>query len=151
MGDMSFEMALVQMSVIGGEERRNLARAEELIAEAAAHGSRLVVLPEAMDLGWTHPSSKNAAEPIPDGEPCRRLAESAASHGIVLCAGLTERCGDQVFNSQHGRVQVDLGGDPLQTFPLYRLRHIRVALDVVPGIEDQSRRPRIVAAQILRL
>jgi hypothetical protein len=97
--DMNFEMALVQMSVTGGDKRRNLARAEELIAEAAAHGSRLVVLPEAMDLGWTHPSSRTAAEPIPDGEPCRRLAESAACHGIFLCAGLTERCGDQVFNS----------------------------------------------------
>jgi predicted amidohydrolase len=92
-------MALVQMSVTGGDKRRNLARAEELIAEAAAHGSRLVVLPEAMDLGWTHPSSRTAAEPIPHGEPCRRLAESAACHGIFLCAGLTERCGDHVFNS----------------------------------------------------
>jgi predicted amidohydrolase len=96
---MDFEMALVQMSVTGGDKRRNLARAEKLIAEAAAHGSRLVVLPEAMDLGWTHPSSRTAAEPIPHGEPCRRLAESAACHGIFLCAGLTERCGDHVFNS----------------------------------------------------
>jgi hypothetical protein len=51
--DMNFEMALVQMSVTGGDKRRNLARAEALIAQAAAHGSCLVVLPEAMDLGWT--------------------------------------------------------------------------------------------------
>jgi predicted amidohydrolase len=96
---MDFKMALVQMFVAGGDQPRNLRRAEELIAEAAAHGSRLVVLPEAMDLGWTHPSSRTAAEPVPDGEPCRRLAECAAYHGIFLCAGLTERCGDQVFNS----------------------------------------------------
>jgi predicted amidohydrolase len=96
---MDFKMALVQMFVAGGDQPRNLRRAEELIAEAAAHGSRLVVLPEAMDLGWTHPSSRTAAEPVPDGEPCRRLAECAASHGIHLCAGLTERRGDQVFNS----------------------------------------------------
>jgi predicted amidohydrolase len=96
---MNFEMALIQMSVVGGNKPRNLARAQAMIAEAAAHGSRLVVLPEALDLGWTHPSSKTEAEPVPDGTPCRRLAESAASHGVLVCAGLTERHGDRVFNS----------------------------------------------------
>lgn len=87
------------MSVIGGNKSQNLARAEQMIAEAAAHGSRLVILPEAMDLGWTHPSSKTDAEPIPNGTPYRRLAQTASSHGVYLCAGLTERCGDMVFNS----------------------------------------------------
>ena len=96
---MSFEMALIQMSVMGGNKVRNLERAQEGIAEAAAHGSHLVVLPEVMDLGWTHPSSKTEAEPIPDGEPYRRLAQAAASHRVFVCAGLTEQSGDRVFNS----------------------------------------------------
>jgi predicted amidohydrolase len=96
---MRFEMALIQLSVIGGNKARNLARAQELIAAAAAHGSRLVVLPETLDLGWTHPSSQTDAEPIPDGEPYRRLAQSAAKQGVYICAGLTERSGDKVFNS----------------------------------------------------
>jgi predicted amidohydrolase len=96
---MPFEMALIQMSVGGGDKPRNLARAEQRIAEAAAHGSRLALLPEAMDLGWTHPSSQTGAEPIPDGEPFRRLSQAASSHRLYVCAGLTERCGDQVFNS----------------------------------------------------
>lgn len=96
---MPFKLALIQMTVIGGDKLGNLARAETLIAEAAAHGSRLVLLPEALDLGWTHPSSKTGAEPVPDGEPCRRLSRAAASHGVYVCAGLTERCGDQVFNA----------------------------------------------------
>ena len=96
---MRFEMALLQMSVIGGEKRRNLSRAQEMIAEAAAHGSRLVVLPEAMDLGWTHPSSQTEAEPIPGGEPCQQLAQAASAHGVYVCAGLTERSGKRIFNS----------------------------------------------------
>ena len=75
---MAFEMALIQMSVAGGAKFRNVAHAEELIAKAADHGSALVILPEALDLGWTHPSSVTEAEPIPEGEPFRRLAEAAA-------------------------------------------------------------------------
>jgi predicted amidohydrolase len=96
---MCFEMALIQMSVTGGNKPRNLMRAKQMIAEASAHGSRLVVLPEAMDLGWLHPSGKTDAEPIPDGEPYRQLALSASLHGVHVCAGLTERFGDQIFNS----------------------------------------------------
>ena len=94
-----FEMALVQMYVLGGGKLRNLTRAEEMIAEAAAHGSRLVLLPELMDLGWTHPSCLAEAEPIPEGKACRRLARAARSLGVYVCAGLAERCGNQVYNS----------------------------------------------------
>ena len=96
---MHFEMALIQMAVTGGDKPCNLARAQKLIAEAAAHGRRLIILPETMDLGWTHPASQTGAEPIPDGEPFRCLARAAAAHGVYICAGLTERSGDQVFNS----------------------------------------------------
>ncbi len=95
----SFELALAQMSVVGGDKAGNLRRAERAVEEAAAHGSRIVLLPEALDCGWTHPSSLTEAEPIPEGEPYRRLARSAANSRVVVCAGLTERCGEQVFNS----------------------------------------------------
>lgn len=96
---MRFEMALVQMPVAGGDKAGNLARAEAMIARAAAHGSRLVLLPETLDLGWTHPSAAAGAEPVPDGEPCRRLSRAAAAHGVFVCAGLTERAGVRVFNA----------------------------------------------------
>ena len=95
----SFQLALLQMRVEGGEPAQNLARAEALMRDAAAGGAECVVLPEAMDVGWTHPASRGQAEPIPDGEPCRRLAAAAREHGIYVCAGLTERDGDRVFNS----------------------------------------------------
>lgn len=106
---MAFKVALIQMCVRGGEKEANLARARGLIAEAAANDARLAVLPEAMDLGWTHPSSKSEAEPVPAGTPCRALAEAAAESGVYVCAGLTEAAGEHVFNTAviidaHGQV-----------------------------------------------
>ena len=96
---MNFKMALIQMAVTGGDKQRNLLQAEKLIAEAGKHGSKLAVLPEAMDLGWTHPSSTTEAEPVPGGEAFCRLAQAASSNSIYVCAGLTERCDDRVYNS----------------------------------------------------
>jgi predicted amidohydrolase len=95
----SFKLAMVQMRVDGGAKRTNLARAEERIAAAAQHDAQVVLLPEALTLGWTHPSSATEAESIPLGESCARLATSARQHGVYVCAGLVERDGDRVFNS----------------------------------------------------
>src|SRR4051794_15211804 len=95
----TFKLAMVQMRVDGGAQDANLARAEERIAEAAQHGADVVLLPEALTLGWTHPSSLTEAEPIPGGEACRRLAASANKHRLYVCAGLVERDGERVFNA----------------------------------------------------
>jgi predicted amidohydrolase len=103
-----FQLALIQMRVDGGEKERNLERAEARIAEAARSGAACVLLPEALDLGWTHPSSLTEAEPIPDGMPCRRLCAAARQHRVYLCAGLTERAGEQVYNAA---VLIDRGGN----------------------------------------
>lgn len=94
-----FKIALIQMLVEGGNKQRNLARAEALIKEAAENGADLVLLPEALDLGWTHPSCKAEAEPIPNGEPAQRLIQAAGRHGVFICAGLTEREGQKIYNS----------------------------------------------------
>ena len=95
----SFKLAMVQMLVEGGERDKNLDRAEARIREAAGHGAAVVVLPEAMDLGWTHPSARSGAGPIPGGSTCRRLMKAAAENRVYVCAGLTETDGDRVFNS----------------------------------------------------
>ena len=57
-----FKLALVQMYVEPGNLQKNLSNAEKLIAEAAAGGADFVLLPEVMDLGWTHPSAKQYAK-----------------------------------------------------------------------------------------
>jgi predicted amidohydrolase len=94
-----FKLALLQMEVRGGEKDRNIHHAITLIAKAAAQGAEVVLLPECMDLGWTHPSSLEKAEAIPDGMPCQRLMQAAREHQVIVCAGLTERWQDKIYNS----------------------------------------------------
>ena len=56
---------MAQLLVEGGEPERNLERAEEMICEAAQGGCQIVLLPETLDLAWTHPSAKNEALAVP--------------------------------------------------------------------------------------
>lgn len=101
---------MVQMRVDGGKPEANVERALARIAEAAKAGANVVVLPEALNLGWTHPSAEKLSELIPDGPTCQALREAAVENSIFVCAGLVERTGDKVFNSA---VLFDPGGELL--------------------------------------
>jgi predicted amidohydrolase len=105
-----FTLAMFQMRVEGGAKATNLARAEQGIATAKRRGADVVLLPEALDLGWTHPSARREADEIPRGEPCQRLCAAARQQRILVCAGLIERSGDRIFNSA---VLIDANGDVL--------------------------------------
>jgi predicted amidohydrolase len=96
---MQFNLALIQMRVVGGSKASNLQRALQRIDRAVDGGARLLLLPEAMDLGWTDDSARTHAEPIPGGTPFTQLADAARRHGVYICAGLTERAGAQVYNA----------------------------------------------------
>ncbi len=87
------------MKVVGGDRAANLDHAGEMIAEAAQNGAQFVLLPEAMDLGWTDPSALTEAEAIPEGKTCRILSEMAIKYNLYICSGLIEKDGDKVFNS----------------------------------------------------
>ncbi len=87
-----------QMLVEGGEPERNLSRAEQMIEQGAKAGADVVLLPECLDLAWTHPSALTEAEPIP-GPRSDRLIAAATRNKVYLCAGLTEKSGDRVYNS----------------------------------------------------
>lgn len=94
-----FRIALAQMLVEGGRKAANLQRAERSIAEAARRGAPVVLLPEALNLGWMHPAAETEADAIPGGESCERLRAAARTHGVYVCAGLVERDGGRIFNS----------------------------------------------------
>lgn len=98
------------MYVEGGNRQRNLLHAEEFIAAAATHGADIALLPEAMDLGWTHPSCISDADSIPEGETCRRLRKMAREHGMYICSGLVEKTDDQIYDSA---VMIDRAGNIL--------------------------------------
>ena len=95
----AFKMALCQMKVVGGDREANLAHAGEMIAEAAQCGAQFILLPEAMDLGWTDPSALTAAEPVPGGRTCSFLSKMAVKYKLYICSGLIEKDGEKVYNS----------------------------------------------------
>jgi len=93
------KLALAQMLVEPGNPAANLARAEQRIAAAAVRGVEVVLLPECLDLGWTHPSARELATPIPDGASCQRLIAAARKQRVFVCAGIVERAGECLFNA----------------------------------------------------
>jgi len=95
----NFKLALIQMKVRPGQKPENLRHAVELIAKASSAGASVVVLPEAMPLGWTDPSAKTDADEIPDGRSCSTLRAAARQMKVYVCSGLVERCGNRVFNA----------------------------------------------------
>jgi predicted amidohydrolase len=89
---------MAQILVEGGRPEANMTRAVQRIEEAAACGCRLVVLPECLDFGWTDPSARTLAQPIP-GPHTGQLAQAARRSGVFVAAGLVERAGDKLFNA----------------------------------------------------
>lgn len=82
-----FRVAAVQMTS-GSDVAANLAAAAPLIAEAAAAGARLVVLPEYFGIFGNRATDKVAVrEPDGEGVQQRFLADEARQHGIWLVGG----------------------------------------------------------------
>ena len=92
------KIGMGQLLVEGGEPRRNLDRAGKMIEEAAQKNCEIVLLPEVLDLGWTHPSALVEAEPIP-GPRSDRLCDYVRAYSLYLCAGLTEKLGERQYNT----------------------------------------------------
>jgi predicted amidohydrolase len=106
---------MAQMLVEPGEPEANLARAAEMVRAAARAGCDVVVLPECLDLGWTHASARTLAAQIP-GPRAAALAAVAREYGVMVAAGLVERDGERLYNSA---VLFSAGGELL-------LRHRKI-------------------------
>jgi predicted amidohydrolase len=95
----AFTLAMIQMAVTPGDKTANLARARAWVHQAAEAGAQLAVLPEALTLGWTHPSAKTRADEIPGGESGQFFCNLAREVRMFLCPGFVERAADKVYNS----------------------------------------------------
>jgi predicted amidohydrolase len=104
---LPFKLAVAQMRVVGGALDGNL-------NYAAQNGAQLVLLPEAIDLGWTDPSALNMAEAVPGGKTATMLSQMAKQHQIYVCSGLTEKDGDMVYNTA---VLIDPSGEVVLLHP----------------------------------
>jgi predicted amidohydrolase len=95
-------VSCIQFDPMIGDVAGNLARSCVLIRDAAAAGSRLIVLPELANTGYVFETMAEAqalAEPIPDGPSARAWSALARDLGIHLVAGITERDGDTLYNA----------------------------------------------------
>src|SRR5262245_691654 len=118
-----YRVGMAQIRVEGGRPSANLTRAVDAVARAAEEGCRLVVLPECLDLGWTDPSARELATPIP-GANSERIARAAHEHGVHVAAGLVERAGARLYNAA-------ILVDPLGHIVLHhrKLNELDIALD----------------------
>ena len=94
----TFQLAMAQMLVEGGQVEANLQRAAGMIREAGTRGCKVVVLPECLDWGWMHPAAQRLAQPIP-GAYSDILGQAAGEAGVFVAAGLTERSGNRLYNA----------------------------------------------------
>ena len=95
----TFTLALGQILVEGGDPAANLRRATAAVREAKRNGADVIILPEVLDCGWCDESARELAGPIPGGAAFQQLARVAREEEIHVCAGLTERDGDLLYNS----------------------------------------------------
>lgn len=119
-----FRLGMAQILVEGGRPGENLNRAEARIRKAADLGCCIVVLPECLDLGWTHPSARELAQPIP-GPHFERLSTVARSARVLVAAGLVERCGRRLFNAA-----VLIGPDGELLLHHRKINELDIALDL---------------------
>lgn len=92
-------VAAIQVVSVTGEMANNLARAEKLVAEAAARGAQLAVCPEFLTPGYAYEAAMwRYAEP-PGGMTERWLAQIARRHALYLGAGYLEVEGEDFFNT----------------------------------------------------
>jgi len=109
MGSTSYTLGMGQLLVEGGHIDENLARAARMIERAAESRCSIVVLPECLDVGWTHPTARKLAAPIP-GRQSQALCVAARKAGIHVVAGITERDRERIYNTA---ILVSPGGEIL--------------------------------------
>ena len=102
MSEAPVKIACIQMEPVVGKKDENVKRSVELVQQAAAHGARLVVLPELCNSGYVFESREEAfalAEEIPHGATSTAWSDVARRHGLHLVAGISEREGQALYNA----------------------------------------------------
>jgi 5-aminopentanamidase len=119
-------IAVAQLSIAIGEPDVNRAAAADAVAEAAAAGAQLVILPELCDSGYVfgtaavqaRAEARDLASPAADSTTLRRWRDLAAEHEVVIVGGFCELGADgNLYNSA---AVVDASG----TRAVYRKAHL---------------------------
>jgi predicted amidohydrolase len=96
----STRVAAVSMNGYLGQPDRVLGGIARWCERAAAEHAQLVLFPELVIHGHCTPNTWELAEPVPEGPSVHRLTQIARQYRLVLCAGLSEKERDIVYNTQ---------------------------------------------------
>src|SRR5260370_29613844 len=103
MPDTGVVVAVAQLAVTVGDLYANRRAARAAVAEAAAAGARLVVLPELSDSGYVFSDASEArslASPAASGVTLREWRSLAAMHNLAIAGGFCELGpGGKLYNS----------------------------------------------------
>ena len=86
----NIKIGLGQLLIEGGEPDRNFNRAKDLIIDAKKNNCSLILLPECLDFGWTHPSGINNSKTIP-GEFSNILCDEAKKMKFIFVQDLLKK------------------------------------------------------------
>lgn len=96
-----YEVAMIQMDCVLLDVEANLSKAESLIRQAAAHGSKLICLPEVFNVGYLGsriPDMMRFAEEE-DGPSLKRMCALAKELGVFLLSPILFSTPDGVENT----------------------------------------------------
>ena len=91
-------IAVCQTFCIDSDREGNFRRIEYALESAEKQGAQLACFPETAVLGWVNPEAHKLADPIP-GPTSERIAELARKHKLMICIGLAEKAGDELYDS----------------------------------------------------
>jgi predicted amidohydrolase len=113
------KIAAAQIACVLGDVSANLEKIRDYCARAKNEGVELIVFPEASDTGYSMPVIRDLAKPWTEGA-VPVLREMAKEFSFTIVAGVSERVGDAVYNTQ---VFIDPKGEIVAS---YRKTHLFV-------------------------
>ncbi|RMF93211.1 MAG: hydratase [Candidatus Schekmanbacteria bacterium] len=96
------KVAAIQMEPEIANREKNVNESLRLIKEAVKKGVKLAILPELCNTGYIYNSRQEAfacAEPVPDGPTSKAWMKAAKDGDIYICAGITEREENRLYNT----------------------------------------------------
>ena len=93
------KFAAAQIACALGDVAANIARMREFCVRAKKEDVELIVFPEASDTGYSMPVIRELAKPWTEGA-VPALRQMAKEFALTVVAGVSERDGDQVYNTQ---------------------------------------------------
>ncbi len=94
-------LASVQMNATPAPLGERLSRAANLLAQAAASGAQVVLLPECFNLGYTYEEINYERAELPDGQTAQWLKAQAHQHNVYVAGSWIVRVHDHLFQRAH--------------------------------------------------